>query len=181
MGRIKPSAKFADNLAERLTATTCRERRIPVVENVERGHAQCPVFLNALPRPHPQLPEPQMLLDIPMKRLDTKTLGIMYDGFFLGKAEVVGDEKLRRSVDLGNENRNIAYAFKKSDKFRGIYHTFLRQPDRPVSARPLCQVARPVPPVLDVDDAVGLDCRDISPRVFRYVIEDGFARVPSVA
>ena len=144
-------------------------------------HDKDPVCLDALPRPHKHVAEGQMLFDVLVKDLDSKTLAVKTDHLGFGHLKIVGNQKpCFFGAALGNKEKHCSDSGQMDLSFGDLQLALFGNADSFVCPRSLGQVTDDGFLAVDFQNAVAFDRCDKSPTCFDNRNEDGRAGIPAV-
>jgi hypothetical protein len=150
-------------------------------DQVVSDRGKSPVCLGALPGAHKHMVEGQMLFDVLVEDLDSKTLAVELDHLKFGHVQIVGDQKSHFfGPAFGNKEKHSSHLGQPDEFLCDLEFSFLGKLDGFVSPRSLGQVTDDDFLAADFQDTIALERRNESPACFYNRIEDRGAGVPTV-
>ena len=144
-------------------------------------HDKGPVCLDALPGTHKHVAEGQVLLDVLVKDLDSKTLAVKSDHLGFAHLKVVGNQESGfLGPAFGDKQEHSADLGQMDDSLGDLEPSLLGKTHSLVSPRSLGQVTDDGLPAVHFQDAVAFDRRYESPTPFDNRNKDGSAGIPTV-
>jgi len=179
------SSKMTDLLTKTLEMLGNRHREAVLLRKqgnqVVGDHDKGPVCLDALPRTHKDVAEGQVLFDVLVEYLDSKTLPVKPDHLGFAHMKVVGNQKPGFfGASFGDKQKHSSNFGQMDDSFGDLELSLLGNTNGHVSPRSLGQVTDDGLFAVDFQNAVALDRGHKSPTRFDNGNKNGSAGIPAV-